>query len=160
MKSLKERLLEKIRVNADTLCWEWTAAKNKRGPISYGQIWDGEMKLAHRASFEIYCSSIPEGLQVLHRCDNSGCVNPEHLFLGTHGDNMDDKVAKQRQARGITSSHAKLTEADIIAIRAASSDLLRNLAEQYGVHTSTISRIQSGKGWSHLPQTVLGECRL
>lgn len=151
MKPLKDRLLSKTKVNAETHCWEWTAVRNKRGPISYGQIYDGgKLKLAHRVSFEIYCGAIPEGLQVLHRCDNSGCVNPEHLFLGTHDDNMNDKVAKERQARGITHSHAKLTDADVVAIRAAGGVPLRELAEQYGVDLSRISRIRTGKSWSHL----------
>ncbi len=82
-------------------CWNWTGGKNEKG---YGALrFLGERILAHRLSWIIHNGPIPEhdsyhGFCILHRCDNPSCVNPDHLFLGTHQDNMDDMVAKNRHA--------------------------------------------------------------
>ena len=79
-------------------CWLWTASKSKKG---YGALRvKGKNKIASRLSWEIHNGPIPEGLQVLHDCDNSKCVNPNHLFLGTNEDNHKDKLRKGRQAKG------------------------------------------------------------
>lgn len=146
----RDRLLAKARVNASTGCWEWTAAKYSTG---YGSIRiDGKQRGAHRASYELFCGPIPDGLHVCHNCDNKACVNPEHLFLGTNADNMADKVAKGRQQklRGTESGRAKLAEADVIAIRAAKGVTQRTLAAQYLVSQRLICAIRSGKLWKHI----------
>lgn len=81
-------------------CWLWTGAKNSRG---YGQTASGlkgKSKLAHRASYEHFYGPIPDGLYVLHRCDVPHCVNPQHLFVGTAADNMQDAVRKGRALVG------------------------------------------------------------
>lgn len=101
-------------------CMEWQGAQNRDG---YGQIRRGRrhegMLGAHRAAWEVAHGPIPEGLPVLHRCDNPPCVNPVHLFLGTNDDNMADKVAKGRQShtRGESHGAAKLTDAQVAEIR-------------------------------------------
>ena len=101
MSTLKERLLAKtviVEGPLDTPCWIFTGAKHEQG---YGQIHDNDYCTtikAHRASWQVYFGSIPNDLQVLHHCDNRACINPEHLWLGTHQDNMDDMVQKNRQA--------------------------------------------------------------
>jgi hypothetical protein len=75
-------------------CWIWNGPLFKSG---YGRISNREKKLrAHRVSYEFYVGPIPDGLNVLHRCDNPLCVNPDHLFVGTHLDNMKDMEAKGR----------------------------------------------------------------
>lgn len=76
-------------------CWKWLGMINQN---RYGV--SGRGKLAHRASWEMFKYPIPKGLFVLHKCDNPACVNPDHLFLGTHQDNMRDMVSKGRQAKG------------------------------------------------------------
>ena len=81
------RFWEKVEITPH--CWEWTASKRHH----YGQF---DTKLAHRIAWELVFKYIPEGMQVLHSCDNPGCVRPSHLFLGTQKDNMVDMMKKGR----------------------------------------------------------------
>lgn len=122
----------------------------------YGQVfWQGRIIYTHRAAWECERGAIPDGMCVLHRCDNPPCRNIDHLFLGTHADNTADKVAKRRYAgggpRGEMSSFAKLTEIEILEIRAVATDVpQRVIAATYRVHQTTVSKIRSGKTWAHL----------
>ena len=91
---LTERFWSKV-VKIDDGCWLWTAALLLDG---YGQIWLGQtMERAHRLSWIIHFGPIPEGLCVLHTCDNPPCVRPGHLFLGTQLDNVRDAIRKGRR---------------------------------------------------------------
>lgn len=139
-------------------CWLWTGLRTELG---YGRLtinWRG-MK-AHRRAWELTYGPIPDGLDVCHRCDNPPCVRPEHLFLGTHPDNMADMARKGRAGSakrphpvGTASHLARLTDGDVIAIRAARrhGTSLQVLAERYDVAQSTISAICLRHTWSHLP---------
>jgi len=93
----RERLLAMVRIHEITGCWEWAGHRNLKG---YGSAWDGKtMTRAHRVAYRVFVGAIPEGLFVLHRCDNPPCCNPEHLFLGTHLDNMEDMRNKGRSVK-------------------------------------------------------------
>lgn len=147
---LKERLLAKINIDAVSGCWEWLGAKDSNG---YGAIRGiGGTKRAHRVSFALHRGDIPNGMHVCHRCDNRACVNPEHMFLGTHAENVADRNAKGRQARlkGTTNGQAKLTETDVAAIRSAVGISQIKLAEQFGVSHTLVWRIRAGKCWTHV----------
>lgn len=148
-KSLKDRLMSKFIVDESTGCWNWTTSRR----AGYGSIWvDGKNRRAHRVSYELHHGDIKDGLYVCHRCDNPVCVNPEHLFLGTSAENSADRDAKGRHIthRGSDNVSAKLTEEDVIAIRASDGKGIV-LAAYYGVSPSRISEIRTGKKWRHVP---------
>lgn len=140
------RFLKCVAKNGDSGCWEWGGRKNQFG---YGEFFYG---MAHRFSYEWYVGEIPEWAMVLHDCDNRGCVNPAHLRLGTHGDNMLDRNQKDRQARGERHGRAKLCPDDVRAIRKLLSDGVPpdHVAERFGVTGTNIRMIKKGKRWAHL----------
>ncbi len=148
----EERFWAKVNKHGPNNCWEWTAAKQGAG---YGTIGvDGKVVQAHRYSYELHYGPIPEGMSVLHHCDNRACVNPDHLFLGTNADNIADKMNKGRQARGITHSRARLTEAQVIEIRrkyAKGHISHAMLAAEYHVSISAIANITQRITWKHIP---------
>ena len=132
-------------------CWSWNGSKNKAG---YGQISvNCKPLLAHRVSWEMHFGAIPRGLQVLHKCDNPECCRPDHLFLGTHAENMRDMFSKGRRKTvalsGSRHGMTKLKEHDVRRIR---SELLRgksqaSLAREYSVTLSAVHAISKGKTW-------------
>lgn len=134
-------------------CWLWTASKRTSG---HGNFKVGRRAIpAQRVAYELCVGPIPEGLFVCHKCDNPPCVNPEHLFLGTHADNMRDKVAKGRQSAPKGEKHrlAKFTDAQVLEVRALYSggaDVLE-LADKYHVDDMTMCNLLRRKTWRHLP---------
>jgi hypothetical protein len=132
-------------------CWLWTGEVLHNG---YGRIYhaDGHKEAAHRVAWRLVNGPIPADLSVCHHCDNPPCVRPDHLFLGTHADNMRDKVSKGRQARGERSGTAVLTTAQVVAIRVrhAGGDSPEQLSTEYGVAPSTIRNITSRRRWRHV----------
>ena len=132
-------------------CWLWKGGLGSRG---YGAFrYDNNTRPAHRFSaalkYGVDVSELPKGFVVCHRCDVPACVNPEHLFVGTYTDNMQDAPRKGRMARGERTFGAKMTEADVIAIR-SSPLTCRRLAIHYKVNPGTISNIRKRKTWGHV----------
>ena len=118
MTDAEDRFWGKVLIGDD--CWDWTASRSRTG---YGRFGLGNLvMLANRASWFFANGPIPPGMHVLHRCDNPGYVRPGHLFLGTQAENMADMKAKGRAKNngcsGISNPNAKLTEADVLKIRA------------------------------------------
>lgn len=107
--SVVARLQRHTRIDGD--CWLWTGAIH---PFGYGRIGIAdEILLVHRVAYVEFVGPIPDGMNVLHRCDRAACWNPLHLFLGTHADNAADKVAKGRQYRGERHHCFTLTDEDL-----------------------------------------------
>lgn len=138
---LKVRLMAKIRIS-ESGCWEWTGQVRRDG---YGLIWkDGKAVRAHR---EMYRLSHPEMLDdavICHKCDNRGCVNPDHLFAGTRDDNNKDAMKKGRTASGPRSGLSKLTTEQARAIKEDPRSQT-TIAKEYGICQSHVSRIKSGE---------------
>ena len=155
--TLEERFWAKVDVRGPEDCWEWLAGKTHNG---YGMIGKGGrhngMLRAHRVSWELANGPIPDGLCVLHHCDNPGCVNPLHLWIGTNADNQQDMAQKGRAAsnKGESNGKAKLTAQDVHEIRQMlSRDIShRVIAKVYGVKRSTISDINIGRCWDWLEE--------
>lgn len=93
-------------VPTESGCWEWSTGRNSDG---YGRVWyKGKITLAHRAAWDGLCGPIPQGLWVLHKCDNPPCVNPDHLFIGDRKDNMRDCASKGRSSNAFKNRTACL----------------------------------------------------
>lgn len=152
-----ERFWPKVDKNGPGGCWIWKGAM-KRGGYGLFAVKDRKKKLiaAHRFSYELVHGRFPEDINprdhsVCHRCDNPPCVNPAHLFVGTYQDNTNDRVAKKRHHYGERNFHAKLTEVQVLEIRALRGKVTqRELAARYGVKQSTIGHLQAGRSWKHL----------
>jgi len=131
-------------------CWLWTGYATGAG---YGATRRaGKWVLAHRLSYELYKSDIDAGIVVRHRCDNSICVNPDHLEIGSAGDNVRDSVRRGRISRGERRPAAKLTAAQVIAIRAQHAEGIPNrvIAEMFGVSADNIRLIAKRRAWRHV----------
>lgn len=132
-------------------CWEWQGTRHVQG---YGTIGvRGKTLKAHRFSWELHNGEIPDDMEVCHKCDNPPCVNPFHLFLGSHQDNIDDMVAKRRNSWGERHPRAKLTIDDVIEIRSrvAAGEMQVTLAKEKGVSPCTIRGVISGRNWRNVP---------
>jgi len=159
----RKRFYAKVQ-KTDT-CWLWTGAKNPNGygefrPVSSRIISSWPVK-AHRWAWQMAYGDIPDGAVVRHRCNHPACVNPQHLVLGTQIDNIADTVAQRRHAHGEKHGAARLSEADVLAIR----DILKHrtwrdgaviaVASKYGVSPRAIRAIAPFRGgaprrWAHI----------
>lgn len=139
------RFWEKVDKSGD--CWWWTAATDTGG---YGRFNDGDRLLgAHRYSYKLHHGEIPDGLYVLHTCDNKPCVNPKHLWLGTARDNSLDMVKK---GRGPTATR-KLTEDEARKVKDLylNSNMQRQeIAEKFNISGPQVRFIGIGECWSYL----------
>jgi uncharacterized protein YcgL (UPF0745 family) len=132
-------------------CMIWKSSKRN----GYGRfIVNKKIVNAHRYSYEYFIGKIPQGMILMHKCDNPPCVRPDHLELGTYEDNARDRVSKHRHKvmNGELNGMAKLTEKDVKEIKRKLEKgyFCEDLANEYGVHISTISKINVGKYWRHV----------
>lgn len=143
-----ERFWSKVDRHGPNGCWQWTDYLSPYGVFRV----NGKARGAHRFAWELANGHIPDGVFVLHKCDNPGCVNPAHMFLGTHSDNMADKVKKGRQSHHATwgSKHglSVLKDDDIQKIHSlASTTSNTEIARRFGVSRMQVWRILTGKQW-------------
>jgi hypothetical protein len=143
--SSKQRFELCLRITPS--CWLWEKGKDADG---YGQFYfEGSNQRAHRVSYQLYVGALPSGLCVCHRCDNPSCVNPDHLFLGTIGDNNIDRHKKGRSPKGESIGRSKLTSEQVLEIKASASTA-KEMAEKFEVTAATIRKIRNRKLWKHV----------
>ena len=168
---------QKYARRSDDGCWIWSGYRDRKGYGRL--LVDGQPERSHRLSYRLHKGEIPDGLCVCHTCDNRACVNPDHLFLGTSADNVADRVAKGRSAtgdkhgartrpermprgdnhyarrnpqvmkRGEENGRAKLSTADVIAIRLG-GESARAAGRRLGVSKTTVLKIRRSILWAHI----------
>lgn len=158
---IEARFWPKVDKRGPDECWPWTAGTDQHG---YGKLSAGRgvrlMRKAHRISWEI-ANGTPGKLHVLHRCDNPNCVNPAHLRLGTHAENIAEMDARGRRGGnglpfGEDHGNAKLSEDDVREIRRLSAGGMsqRALARRFGVSRCPIRRVVRNEGWTHVEGVI------
>lgn len=141
------RILDRVEYEPNTGCWLWAGAWTSKG---YGVLKhpDDASNRASRASWRLFRGPIPSGELVCHRCDTPQCVNPDHLFLGTHSDNTRDAVRKGRWHQ-LPPRNTKLTAADArrIVERRARGESVRSIAEDLGTSETAVGNVLNGRTW-------------
>jgi hypothetical protein len=158
--SFEEKFWSKVEISDQDKCWRWIGAKRWNG---YGKFTHLEKTiLAHRASYQIAFGSIEKNMVICHKCDNRWCVNPNHLWSGTQGENLSDMFAKGRNAkkkpRGSCELHprAKVDNVQVKEIieRYSLGESSRKLASVYGISKTMILNIVNGKNWKNIDDDV------
>jgi hypothetical protein len=145
----KAKFFNRVRL-AESGCWLWTGYRNSQG---YGAVNEGgRTRGAHIWSHELFKGPVPNGLMVLHACDNPSCCNPAHLRTGTAKENTADCISRGRfkKSAGTFNSLAKLTDTDIVEIRNSTLSH-RDLSLKYGIDRTNIHYICNGETWKHVP---------
>jgi hypothetical protein len=132
-------------------CWTWKGfGTSRRHPTI--ALTPNKFMYAARFAYLLCYGAIPDGLLILHTCDNFMCVNPDHLYPGTHTDNERDKLTRNRTLRGEKNTNSKLTENDVRDIRKLreAGMLLTEIAHKYNINITTVSTIAHRKTWAWL----------
>jgi HNH endonuclease len=140
------------KVDISNGCWIWTAYKDRQG---YGKFRMGDMQHSSRVAWILTNGAIPTDICVLHKCDNPSCCNPDHLFLGTHNDNMNDCKQKGRNKNnpmhGESNTSSKLKDHQVLEIRRLAGTMYqKELAAIFGVKQGVISKIILRQAWCHI----------
>jgi hypothetical protein len=158
MKPEFERFINKV--DQTDGCWNWLGSTDANGYGQFRRLVNGKwtMYKTHRFSYEHFKGEIPPQLLILHSCDNRQCVNPEHLRYGTHQDNVDDMMSRNRKVVGKNPNHNNLTHERVAAIRKAKAENPklsgRALACQYNTSPSQISRLLLNQTWKVIPEEL------
>lgn len=155
MPSRSERFWKKVKKGPD--CWEWTGTKNTtlgHGVMREGPRGASKQLFAHRVSWELHNGPIPDGMWVLHRCDNPPCVRPDHLYVGTPADNVRDREARGRSRvlRGSRNARATTDEQTILTLRArvADGETIAAAAQALGLSYPTAYLAVKRRSWRHI----------
>jgi hypothetical protein len=146
----EEKLLRHAIPEPNTGCWLWTGAIQENG---YAKVRERQKtRWAHRAAYEDLVGPIPPKYDVCHRCDVRSCVNPDHLFVGTRRENMQDAVRKGRQAKGVDLPQSVLTPEKVARARElrALGMMLKDIASEVGTTKQNIGRVVRAAQWAHV----------
>lgn len=168
--SMSEAFYAHLDINlTEDDCWIWNGCKDKNG---YGKLTLNKKDCrAHRISWQLINGEIPNKMIICHSCDNPPCVNPRHLFLGTHKINNADMIKKGRKKifSGSLNPMAKLTENDVVEIRKWAESGIKHgiIAYNFGIKKSSISQIVTKKSWKNInnggmdaeESNAIGRCR-
>lgn len=142
--------MAKVEPDLNSGCWLFSGSVCQRG---YGRIGVGHVpRLVHRVVYAEVVGPIPDGMEVCHRCDTPACVNPAHLFLGTHAENLGDMKLKGRAARGEKSGTGRLSESDVLEIRRLISDGADRgeVADAFEISCGHVRQIVTRIRWAHV----------
>ena len=163
--SLKE--FPNVTISTDG-CWLWTSPSTAPGGYGTASFYGKKYRVT-RMVYVVFHGAVHKNEMVCHRCDNPSCVNPEHLFLGTPADNVRDMVSKGRNRwpRGTANGNSRLNKEKVLEIhdRRARGEVVRTIAEDFGVSQTTIRDIVDGRKWKHIspalspkPEKKCGTC--
>lgn len=155
-----KRFWKLVEVAKGDECWQWLGQINTKNKYAYFTYYGIPVRAARFIWKRLnYRDDLSRKLHICHSCDNKGCVNPKHLFLGTHQENMDDKVNKDRQHRPKGTLHpgAKLTENDVLEIKRlykTGKYTYKQIGESFNIEHTAIYRIMHGKSWKHVKENT------
>ena len=155
--STLKRFWNKVKVGSPDECWEWQGSKKGAGYGSFYVNKEEKAQRSHRVCWSFFNGPIPNDLHVLHNCHNPLCVNPAHLYLGTHQDNMRDRTSLGRwektRPRGTKHANSKLSELDVLEIRrlyATGKIEQIFLGKMFRVSHTQVSYIVNRRQWRHI----------